>query len=210
MLTFVLGDLQTCAIPFWVAIEVKFHENTKFYQNFFIFMYLTHGFWLNSTIFCHFHDIFSGFWGEKRSRNKKLDALELFFFHVCLSGTYIESLAKVQLLTSKFDFWLSTALTRALFRAFWGILPYRSIFQGSSWDHMYDIRLAFFFLCTVLSCYGAYVSVCVYLLFLQTYRTAFFGDFSPKSMHKVTENSQNTVEFSENPCVKYMKIKKCW
>ena len=182
MLTFVLGDLQTCAIPFWVAIEVKFHKNTNFYQHFFIFMYLTHGFWLNSTVFCHFHDIFSGFWGKKRSRNKKLDALELFFFHVCLSGTYIESLAKVQLLTSKFDFWLSTALTRALFRAFWGILPYRSIFQGSSWDHMYDIRLAILIECTVLSCYGAYVSVCMYLLFLEIYRDAFFGEFSPKSM----------------------------
>ena len=128
------------------------------------------------------HHICSGFWGKKRSRNKKLDALELFFFHVCLSGTYIESLAKVQLLTSKFDFWLSTAL----FRAFWGILPYRSIFQGSSWDHMYDIRLAILIECTVLSCYGAYVSVCMYLLFLQTYRDAllvsFWEEFSSKSI----------------------------
>ena len=128
------------------------------------------------------YDIFSGFWGGKRSRNKKLDALELFFFHLCLSGTYIESLAKVQLLTSKFDFWLSTALTRALFRGFWGILPYRSIFQGSSWDHMYDVRLANFFLCAVLSCYGPYVSICMYLPFLQIYRGRKFGDFSPKSM----------------------------
>ena len=127
--------------PYFLCILSSYPNH---YEYFFIFMYLTHGFWLNSTVFCHFHDIFSGFWGGKRSRNKKLDALELFFFHVCLSGTYIESLAKVQLLTSKFDFWLSTALTRALFRAFWGILPYRSIFQGSSWDHMYDIRLAIF------------------------------------------------------------------
>ena len=35
-----------------------------------------------------------------------------------ISGGYIGSLAKVQVLTSKFDFLLSTALTRARFRAF--------------------------------------------------------------------------------------------
>ena len=153
----------------------------KLLSNFFIFMYLTNGFLLNSTVFCHFHDIFSGFWGGKRSRNKKLDALELFFFHVCLSGTYIESLAKVQLLTSKFDFWLSTALTRALFRAFWGILPYRSIFQGSSWDHMYDIRLANFFHRAVLSCYGPYVSICIVLAFPQNLQGCLFWRFFSKT-----------------------------